>query len=91
MKEIIAKENLKDTDDYVYVTLQDEDYINDAMSIIQQYYPHAINLDYDNQHTRSMEQVEASQQEERSFKEIVADFYQQIFGEEITPEEMEIL
>ena len=91
MKEIIAKENLKDTDDYVYVTLQDEDYINDAMSIIQQYYPHAINLDYDNQHTRSMEQVEASQQEERSFKEIAADFYQQIFGEEITPEEMEIL
>lgn len=87
MKELL--ENVKDTDDYIYVTLTDEDFINNAMGIFQATYPYTVKLDYDNQRTRATEQVDISKiAENKSFSELIGDFYKMVYGTEISEEEM---
>ena len=80
------------TEDYMYVTLTDEDIIPDAIAKIRTYYPHTMKLDYQNSHTRealdfSFEEVDSSV----SPKEILKDFYGKIEGGEPSEEEWAIL
>ena len=79
-------------DDFLYVTLTDEDIDSDAMGIIRQMYPNTVRLDYDNSHTREIEQVDISRiAENRSFEELISDFYSQMYGCGISDEEMDIM
>ena len=79
-------------DDYLYVTLTDEDVINDAMGIFQQYYPHVVKIDYENSHTHDVEQIDISTiAEDKPFPELISDFYKMIYGCEITDEEMDVM
>ena len=74
------------------MTLTDEDIIDDAMGIFQQYYPNTVRIDYDNSHTRAIEQVTVAQVAgEKSFSELISDFYTQVYGSEISGEEMQIM
>ena len=92
LKELLDKKNVKAPEDFIYATLTDEDIINDAMGIFQQVYPNTVRIDYDNSHTREIEQVDISRiAENKSFPELIADFYRLMYGCEITEEEMDVM
>lgn len=92
MKHLLERENIKSPEDFIYVTLTDDDIINDAMGVFQQYYPNTVKIDYDNAHTRELEQVDISRiAENKSFDELILEFYQQVYGCEMSKEEMEIM
>lgn len=90
--ELLNKENVKAPQDFIYATLTDEDIINDAMGIFQQTYPNTVKIDYDNSHTREIEQVDISKiTQNKSFSELISDFYRLIYQCEISEEEMEVM
>ncbi len=92
LKELLDKKNVKASEDFIYATLTDEDIINDAMGIFQQVYPNTVRIDYDNSHTREIEQVDISKiAENKSFPELIGDFYRLMYGCEITEEEMDVM
>lgn len=92
LKELLDKKNVKAPEDFIYATLTDEDVINDAMGIFQQVYPNTVRIDYDNSHTKEIEQVDISRiAENKSFPELIGDFYRQMYGCEITEEEMDVM
>ena len=92
LRDLLAESNVTAPDDFIYATLTDEEIINDAMGIFQQTYPHTVKIDYDNSHTREIEQVDISKiAENRSFEDLISDFYRQIYSCEITEEEMDIM
>ena len=89
LKILLDKKNIKAREDFIYATLTDENIINDAMGIFQQIYPNTVSIDYDNSHTRAMEHVDISKiAENKSFAELIGDFYHMIYGCEISEEEM---
>ncbi len=91
-EQLLAPEHITDPEDYMYVTLTDEHILPDIMNVFQQFYPHTVRIDYDNAHTRAMEQVDLSAiAENRSFQELIREFYEQIYGCEISEEEMEVM
>ncbi|MBR6221992.1 MAG: exonuclease SbcCD subunit D [Lachnospiraceae bacterium] len=91
-KDLLAKPNVTAPEDFIYVTLTDEEIVNDAMGIFQQTYPYTVKIDYDNSHTREIEQVDISKiAENRSFEDLISDFYRQIYSCEISEEEMDIM
>lgn len=92
LKELLDKKNVKAAEDFIYATLTDEDIINDAMGIFQQVYPNTVRIDYDNSHTREIEQVNISTiAENKSFSELIGDFYMLMYGCEMTEEEMDVM
>ena len=92
LKELLDKKNVKAPEDFIYATLTDEDIVNDAMGIFQQIYPNTVRIDYDNSHTKEIEQVDISRiAENKSFSELIGDFYRQMYGCEITEEEMDVM
>lgn len=92
MKDLLDKSNVKAPEDYIYITLTDEEYISDAMGIIQQVYPNTIKIDYDNSHTREIEHVDISKiAKNKSFEELIGEFYRQMYSCEISEEEMELM
>ncbi|MCM1083304.1 MAG: exonuclease SbcCD subunit D [Clostridium sp.] len=92
LKELLNKKNVKVSEDFIYATLTDEDIINDAMGVFRQTYPNTVRIDYDNSHTREIEQVDISRiAENKSFTELIGDFYRLMYGYEITEEEMDVM
>lgn len=92
MEQILNRENIKFPEDYIYVTLTDEYSIPDAMTTIRQYYPNTMKIDYDNSYTRAAGKIDVSQvTQEKSFSEIISDFYQMMYGCEINEEEMKLM
>lgn len=92
MNVLLDKNNIKSPEDFMYVTLTDEEVINDAMGIFQQYYPNTVKIDYENSHTKEIEQLDISKiTENKTFAELVSEFYHQVYGCEISEEEMQIM
>ena len=92
LKVLLDKKNVKAPEDFIYATLTDEDIINDVMGIFQQVYPNTVRIDYDNSHTREIEQMDISKiAENKSFPELISDFYRLMYGCEITEEEMDVM
>ena len=92
LNHILEKQNVMDTDDYIYITLTDDDIVADALGILRQYYPNIMKLDFDNKHTREIEQIDiAKVTSEKSFAELFDDFYTMMYGCEISDEEMAIM
>ena len=92
MKDLLDRKNVTSADDFIYVTLTDEYVVNDAMGIFQTVYPNTVKIDYDNSHTRELEQVDISGiAGNRSFGELIGDFYRLVFDSEITDEEMRVM
>ncbi len=92
MAQLLSAENITDPEDYMYVTLTDEEIINDAMSIIQQFYPHTVKIDYRNSHTQEIEDFDISDMADtKSFDELISDFYLKMYGTEISDDELEIM
>ena len=92
IKNLLDKDNITEPQDFIFVTLTDEEVVNDAMGIFQQYYPNTIKIDYENSHTKEIEQVDLSKiGENKSFDELISDFYLQIYGTEISDEEIAVM
>lgn len=92
MEQLLDKKNTKAPEDFIYVTLTDEDVINDAMGIFQQVYPNTVRIDYDNAHTRELEHVDITRiGENKTFDELISDFYRMVYKCDITDEELAIM
>lgn len=92
LEQLLDKKNITAPEDFIYVTLTDEDVINDAMGIFQQIYPNTVRIDYDNSHTRELEHGDITQiGENKSFDELISDFYRMVYKCDITDEEMAIM
>lgn len=92
LEQLLDKKNIISPEDYIYVTLTEEHPIPDAISIIRQYYPNTMKIDYENTHTREMGDIEMSQvMRERTFQELISDFYGMMYGCEISEEEMKVM
>ncbi|MBE5923634.1 MAG: exonuclease SbcCD subunit D [Lachnospiraceae bacterium] len=92
MQDILNITNIDSPDDFIYATLTDEDIINDAMGIFQQVYPNTVKIDYDNSHTRQNEQIDISKiAQNKSFSELITDFYSLMYNCDISEEEMDVM
>ena len=92
LDQLLKAENIVDPDDYMYVTLTDEDVISDVMGIVQQYYPNTVKIDYQNSHTMEIENFDIGEiVSDRSFEEIISDFYLKMYGMEISGEELDVM
>lgn len=92
MKQLLNRENVCATEDFIYATLTEESVMNDAMSIFQQVYPNTVKIDYDNSHTKKLGQIEFTQVlEEHSFEDMICDFYRKMYGTDISEEELKVM
>ena len=65
------------TDDYLHITLTDEQDIPDALARLRVIYPNLMRLDYDNRRTREQQTVEGpARAEQQTPLEHFAAFYQ---------------
>lgn len=77
-EEILLKENYEgtNTEDYIHITLTDEEDIPDVMNILRIIYPNIMKLDYDNKRTRNNQAVgKAEGVEKKSPLELFSEFY----------------
>jgi len=89
---LLDKNNIENTNDFIYATLTDEDVINDAMGIFQQVYPNTIKIDYDNAHTRAIKETEIiASTENKSFSDLISEFYTMMYGHEMSEEEKALM
>lgn len=64
------------TDDYLHITLTDEDDILDAIGKLRAIYPNVMKLDYDNQRTRDGQSVNAAGEIQKSPLELFGELYE---------------
>lgn len=89
---LLSEENVCNTNDFIYATLTDEDIINDAMGIFQQTYPNTVKIDYDNSHSKEIEDFDITEiEDEIAFPELISNFYKMVYGCEISDDEMAII
>ena len=79
-------------EDYVHITLTDEDDIPDAVGKLRPIYGNLMKLDYDNQRTRADGQLlPEAQVETKSPLELFGDFYRTQNGQDMTDEQQAYL
>lgn len=67
----------RDCEDYLQVTLTDEEDVPDGMTKLRTIYPNLMRLEYDNKRTRSNAEVRAAERvEEKSELELFQEFYE---------------
>ena len=92
MAQLLNPDHVAAPEDYIYATLTDEAPIDNAMGIFQQVYPNTLHIDYENSHTRQVESGEITQAgENKTFAEIISEFYRTIYGCDISEEEMKLM
>ena len=91
--EVTALDFYKDmkTDDYLYITLTDEEDIPDAIGKLRTIYPNIMKLSYDNLRTRAAGTVRGTAEvEEKSPMELLKEFYELQNNQPMTDEQEEI-
>ena len=74
--------------DYVHITLTDEEDIPDAVRKLRVIYPYLMKLDYDNRRTRTEVSLEGAQDvQQKSPLELLEEFYQQQNGQPMGQEQ----
>ena len=92
METLLSRENVVNPEDFIYVTLTNEEIVNDAMAIFQQTYPNTIRINYENQHSKELEDIDISDYaSDMSFTDLISDFYKQMYGRDISPEELQVM
>ncbi len=77
--EITARDYYKelDTDNYMHITLTDEEDVPDAVGKLRSIYPNIMKLDYDNKRTQSQTVIDGAKQlEKKSPLELFEEFYE---------------
>ena len=93
-EEITLLENYKNTktDDYMHITLTDEEDIPNAVGKLRVIYPNLMKLDYDNRRTREYRSVEHTEMEEKkSPLEYFMEFYQLQNNQEMSGQQRDYL
>lgn len=78
-EELTNKKNYEGTalDDYVHITLTDEEDVLDAIGKLRVIYPNLMKLDYDNRRTRENREISGGEDAEvKTPLELIADFYE---------------
>ena len=91
--EVTALDFYKDmkTDDYLHITLTDEEDIPDAIGKLRTIYPNIMKLSYDNLRTRAAVTVRGTAEvEEKSPMELLKEFYELQNNQPMTNEQEEI-
>ncbi len=92
LSKLLARENVTSPDDFIYATLTDEDAVNDVIGIFRQIYLNTVKIDYDNSHTRAVEEADITKIiESKTFSELIGDFYHMIYGCDISDEELQCI
>ena len=92
IKNLLDKKNISMENDFIYAALTDEDIVNDAMGIFREYYPNTVKIDYDNSHTKEIENVDITRiTQNKTFDELIKDFYMQMYSCDMGEEELEIM
>lgn len=92
--EVTAKDFYKDMccDDYLHITLTDEEDIVDALAKLRVIYPNIMKLDYDNARTRSNSSIDGAENvEKKSPIELFEEFYQLQNNTEMSEEQRKFL
>lgn len=92
--EITLKDNYinTNTDDYMHITLTDEEDIPDAIGKLRVIYPNLMKLDYDNKRTRSSAKLDVIENiEQRSPLDLFAEFYENQNNQPMTDEQSEFI
>lgn len=88
--EVTAKSFYREMEreDYLHVTLTDEEDVPDALGKLRAIYPNLMKLDYDNRRTRFQAQTEAAEEAEKKPPlELFADFYEMQNNQPMTEEQ----
>ena len=92
IKNLLDKKNISMENDFIYATLTNEDIVNDAMGIFREYYPNTVKIDYDNSHTKEIENIDITRiTQNKTFDELIKDFYMQMYSCDMGEEELEIM
>ena len=76
------------TDDYLHITLTDEEDIPDVIQKLRTIYPNIMKVDYDNKRTNANDEILPDEGIERkSPLELFSDFYELQNGQELSPEQ----
>ncbi|MDD3403100.1 MAG: exonuclease SbcCD subunit D [Hespellia sp.] len=89
-EELTRKANYENTDtqDYLQVTLTDEEDILDAIGKLRSIYPNIMKLEYDNARTRNQQTMDICEHvEEKTPPELVKEFYQLQNNQEMSEEQ----
>lgn len=92
--EIALRDNYinTNTDDYIHITLTDEEDIPDAIGKLRVIYPNLMKLDYDNKRTRSSARLDIIENiEQRSPFELFAEFYENQNNQPMNCEQSEFM
>ena len=88
--ELCAKESYagSNTDDYLHITLTDEEDIPDVIAKLRSIYPNIMKLDYDNKRTRSrFGSLSAADAQHKSPLELFGEFYEEQNGQAMSSEQ----
>ena len=78
---LTAPENVTDPEDYLHITLTDEEELIDAVGRLRAVYPNLMKLDFDNRRTRASGGATAAKQvERRSLEALFCEFYEMMNG-----------
>ncbi|MBR4858869.1 MAG: exonuclease SbcCD subunit D [Clostridia bacterium] len=92
--EITLKDNYinTNTDDYMHITLTDEEDIPDAIGKLRVIYPNLMKLDYDNKRTRSSAKLDVIENiEQRSPLDLFSEFYKNQNNQPMTDEQTDFV
>lgn len=88
-KEIYEQGNVND---YLWITLTDEEEVFDALGRLKEVYPNLLRLDFDNSRTRAMNESQVVNNiEKKSILELFEEFYENRTDAELTREEKDIV
>ncbi len=91
LEQLLQPEHITDPEDYIYVTLTDETPIDNAIGILQQYYPHTVSIDYERDKQLGLQEDIVLPEDTKSFEQLIADFYHLVYGTDITDAEMALM
>ena len=92
--ELTEKKNYEGTnrEDYIHITLTDEEDIPDAIGKLRVIYPNLMKLDYDNRRTRSHGDFsELERLEEKTPLELFSEFYEKQNNQPMNQEQRELI
>lgn len=78
--------------DYIFATLTDEDEKPNSFDKLKDIYPNLMALNFENSRTKALAKAEVTDISiDKSFEELMSDFYKQILGNEIDDEDLACL
>lgn len=92
LDQLLNPKNIMSPDDYIYVTLTDDDPVDNVMGIFQQYYPNTMKIVYDNAHTKEIQTIDITNiTQEKSYPQLISDFYRMMYGCDISDGELRMM